>query len=290
MSDSHLSHTTYNLPLKIDAHQHFWKYDPVRDSWFTDEMPVIRRDFFPEHLHPILQENNFDGCVAVQADQSEADTDFLLDLAGKNNFIKGVVGWVDLQSKKLEERLEHYKQFNKLKGFRHVLQGEKDRSFMLQPEFTRGIKALQQFNFTYDILIFPDQLQYTKKFAAMFPQQKFVIDHLAKPTVKEKKIDEWKKDIEAIAEYQNVCCKISGLVTEADWKNWNKDDLTPYIDVVVNAFGTDRIMFGSDWPVCLLAASYGKMLDIVKDYFSSFSKEDREKFFGGNAINFYNLN
>jgi len=290
MSDSHLSHTTYNLPLKIDAHQHFWKYDPVRDSWFTDEMPVIRRDFFPEHLHPILQENNFDGCVAVQADQSEADTDFLLDLAGKNNFIKGVVGWVDLQSKKLEERLEHYKQFNKLKGFRHVLQGEKDRSFMLQPEFTRGIKALQQFNFTYDILIFPDQLQYTKKFAAMFPQQKFVIDHLAKPTVKEKKIDEWKKDIEAIAEYQNVCCKISGLVTEADWKNWNKDDLTPYIDVVVNAFGTDRIMFGSDWPVCLLAASYRKMLDIVKDYFSSFSKEDREKFFGGNAINFYNLN
>ena len=275
---------------KIDAHQHFWKYDPVRDSWITYEMPVIRKDFFPEHLQPILQENNFDGCVAVQADQSETETNFLLDLAAKNDFIKGVVGWVDLRSKNIEERLGHYKQFNKLKGFRHILQGEKDRAFMLQPEFTRGIKALQQFNFAYDILIFPDQLQYTKKFAAMFPQQRFVIDHLGKPPVKEKKIGEWKKDIEAIAEYQNVSCKISGLVTEADSRNWNKNDLMPYIDVVVNAFGTDRIMFGSDWPVCLLAGSYEKILDIVKDYFSSFSKEDQDKFFGGNAINFYNLN
>ena len=275
---------------RIDAHQHFWKFDPVRDSWITNEMSVIRNHFFPEHLHPILKENDFDGCVAVQADQSETETNFLLDLADKNEFIKGVVGWVDLRAENIEERLAHYKQFKKLKGFRHILQGEKDRGFMLQPEFIRGIKALQQFNFTYDILIFPDQLQCTKKFVAMFPGQKFVIDHIAKPYIKDKKIEEWKNDMQEIAGYQNVSCKISGLVTEADWKSWEAKDFTPYLDTVVNAFGTDRIMFGSDWPVCLVAASFREMLDIVKDYFSSFTKQEQDKFFGGNAINFYNLN
>ena len=275
---------------RIDAHQHFWKFDPVRDSWITNEMSVIRNDFFPEHLHPILKENDFDGCVAVQADQSETETNFLLDLAKKTDFIKGVVGWVDLRAENIEERLAHYKQFKKLKGFRHILQGEKDRGFMLQPEFIRGIKALQQFNFTYDILIFPDQLQYTKEFVAMFPEQKFVVDHIAKPYIKDKKIEEWKNDMQEIAGYQNVSCKISGLVTEADWKSWEAKDFTPYLDTVVNAFGTDRIMFGSDWPVCLVAASFREMLDIVKDYFSSFTKQEQDKFFGGNAINFYNLN
>ena len=275
---------------RIDAHQHFWKFDPVRDSWITNEMSVIRNDFFPEHLHPILKENDFDGCVAVQADQSETETNFLLDLADKNEFIKGAVGWVDLRAENIEERLAHYKQFKKLKGFRHILQGEKDRGFMLQPDFIRGIKALQQFNFTYDILIFPDQLQYTKEFVAMFPGQKFVVDHIAKPYIKDKKIEEWKNDMQEIAGYQNVSCKISGLVTEADWKSWEAKDFTPYLDTVVNAFGTDRIMFGSDWPVCLVAASFREMLDIVKDYFSSFTKQEQDKFFGGNAINFYNLN
>ena len=275
---------------RIDAHQHFWKFDPVRDSWITNEMSVIRNDFFPEHLQPILKDNDFDGSVAVQADQSETETNFLLDLADKNDFIKGVVGWVDLRAENIEERLAHYKQFKKLKGFRHILQGEKDRGFMLQPEFKRGIKALQQFNFTYDILIFPDQLQYTKKFVAMFPEQKFVVDHIAKPYIKKKKIEEWKNDMQEIAGCQNVSCKISGLVTEADWKSWEAKDFTPYLDTVVNAFGTDRIMFGSDWPVCLVAASFREMLDIVKDYFSSFTKQEQDKFFGGNAINFYNLN
>lgn len=275
---------------RIDAHQHFWKYHPVRDNWITDEMSVIRRDFLPEHLQPILKVNNFDGCVAVQADQSETETDFLLQLADKNGFIKGVVGWVDLRSENIEERLNHYKQFKKLKGFRHILQGEKDRTLMLQPEFKRGIQALQQYNFTYDILIFPDQLQCIKKFVEMFPEQKFVIDHIAKPEIKDRKIDDWKTGIQAIAENQNVSCKISGLATEADWKNWKEKDFTAYIDIVVNAFGINRIIFGSDWPVCLLAGSYKEMLDIVKDYFFSYTTKEQEKFFGGNATNFYNLN
>lgn len=275
---------------KIDAHQHFWKYDPVRDKWITNEMGILQKDFLPEDLQPILEQNKFDGCIAVQADSSETETTFLLDLANKNDFIKGVVGWIDLLSENIEERLQYYKQFKNLKGFRHILQGEKDRAFMLQPDFTRGIKALDRFNYTYDILIFPDQLGYTQKFVSMFPEQKFVIDHIAKPEIKNNKIEDWKKNMLAIAKNQNVYCKISGLVTEADWKNWKAKDLIPYLDVAVNAFGSDRIIFGSDWPVCLVAASYNEVLDIVINYFSTFAEEDQLKFFGGNALKIYNLN
>lgn len=273
----------------IDAHQHFWKFDPVRDSWITDEMSVIQKDFFPGDLKPVLQRNGFDGCVAVQASQSEEDTEFLISLANDNDFIKGVVGWVDLQANDIEQRLTKYKSVSVVKGFRHVLQGEPQRDLMLTPNFKRGIAALQKHGFTYDILIFPDQVKFSEELVASFPEQKFVIDHIAKPYIKRKEIEEWKKDMESIAQHQNVYCKISGMVTEADWKGWKKEDFKPYLDVVVNAFGTNRILFGSDWPVCLVAASYETMLAIVKDYFSSFSKKEQEQFFGINAIRFYNL-
>ncbi|MEP6951082.1 MAG: amidohydrolase family protein [Ginsengibacter sp.] len=289
MTEPHSPLTIHHSPQKIDAHQHFWIYDKVRDSWITNEMSVIRKDFFPEHLQPVLKENGFDGCVAVQADQSENETKFLLDFANKNNFIRGVVGWIDLQSQNIEERLEYYKPFKKLKGFRHILQGEKDRAYMLKPEFIKGINVLKQFNYTYDILIFPDQLRYTKKFVELFPEQKFVIDHLAKPHIKDKKIVGWKEDIQQLAQYKNVYCKISGMVTEASWQNWEQKDFIPYIDAVINAFGADRTMFGSDWPVCLVAAKYNEVLNIVKDYFSLFTQNEKDKFFGQNAIEFYNL-
>ena len=275
--------------MRIDAHQHFWKFDPVRDSWITEEMSVIRKNFLPPDLEPILEENGFGGCVAVQADQSEDETNFLLELARQNEFIKGIVGWVDLCNEKIIERLAHYKQFDSLKGFRHILQGEKDRDFMLRAEFMRGIKALKEFGFTYDILVFPDQLQYIKIFSSAFPGQKFVVDHIAKPYIKDKKLDDWKRDITAVSEYENIYCKISGLVIEADWKSWREEDFIPYIDVVVDAFGIDRVMFGSDWPVCLPAASYKQVLGIVKKYFTSFTKNEQQKFFGSNAIEFYNL-
>ena len=275
--------------MQIDAHQHFWKFDPVRDSWITEEMSVIRKNFLPPDLEPILEENGFGGCVAVQADQSEDETNFLLELARQNEFIKGIVGWVDLCNEKIIERLAHYKQFDSLKGFRHILQGEKDRDFMLRAEFMRGIKALKEFGFTYDILVFPDQLQYIKIFSSAFPGQKFVVDHIAKPYIKDKKLDDWKRDITAVSEYENIYCKISGLVIEADWKSWREEDFIPYIDVVVDAFGIDRVMFGSDWPVCLPAASYKQVLGIVKKYFTSFTKNEQQKFFGSNAIEFYNL-
>lgn len=274
---------------RIDSHQHFWKFDPVRDNWINDEMKVIQKDFLPDDLEPILKQNGFDGCVAVQSDQSEAENHFHFMNAEEFNFIKGIVGWVDLQAKTVEERLQYYFQFKKIKGFRHILQGEPQRDVMLQPAFMNGISLLQKYNFTYDILIFKDQLRYLPKFVSLFPDQRFVIDHIAKPVIKDGEIEEWTDDMKEVAQFENVYCKISGMVTEADWKNWKKEEFKPYIDTVVEAFGMNRIMFGSDWPVCLVAASYSQMLGIVEDYFASFSKDEQEKFFGVNAMKFYNL-
>jgi len=273
----------------IDSHQHFWNFDPVRDSWISDEMNAIRRDFSPAELKPLLDENSIAGCVAVQADQSEAENEFLLSFADQHEFIRGVVGWLDLQANDLEEKLSRYTHRTKLKGFRHVLQGEKQRDFMLRSAFRNGIATIGRFNYTYDILIFPDQLAYTTTFVREFPDQRFVVDHLAKPYIKAKKLDEWKRDMKAFAQHENVLCKVSGMVTEADWKNWKKEDFNPYLDAVVELFGTDRLMYGSDWPVCLVAASYREAFSIVKDYFSTFSKAEQAMIFGDNAIRFYNL-
>jgi len=281
---------TQTQTLKIDAHQHFWKFDPIRDVWIGPHMAVIQRDFMPEELQPLLQEAGIDGCVTVQVDQSEDENDFLLENAARYDFIKGVVGWVDFWNPNVEERLAYYKKFPKMKGFRHVLQGERDRALMLNPNFKRGIGLLNQFGYTYDILIYPDQLGYTRDFVAAFPDQPFVLDHIAKPHIKDRYItDEWKDAIHSVAAFPNVYCKISGMVTEADWKYWKPEHFRVYIDTVVEAFGVNRILYGSDWPVCLVAASYGQVFDIVKDYFSSFSAEDQAAFFGGNAIKFYNL-
>ncbi len=274
---------------RIDAHQHFWQFDPVRDSWINEEMEVVKQDFLPANLKPLLQQNNIDGCVVVQSDQSEKENTFHLNNAANADFIKGIVGWIDLQAENVEERLAYYSSFKIMKGFRHVLQGETDRGLMLKPAFMNGISKLQQFEFTYDILIFPDQLQYLPALVEAFPNQKFVIDHIAKPNIKEQKIADWKKNIQALREYKNLYCKISGMVTEADWKGWEQKDFTPYLDTVVETFGSDRIIFGSDWPVCLVAASYQQMLIIVTDYFSSFTENEQANFFGLNAVQFYNL-
>jgi L-fuconolactonase len=273
----------------IDAHQHFWKFDAERDAWITEEMSVIRRDFMPSDLEPLLKENGFAGTVVVQSDQTEHENIFQLHNAEQHSFIKGVVGWIDLQAANVAERLDHYRQYPLMKGFRHVLQGEPQRDLMLRPEFKRGIGLLDQYGFTYDILIFPDQLHYTRELVGEFSRQKFVVDHIAKPYIKKGAIEEWKSDMEELARHENVWCKVSGMVTEADWKQWKKEDFRPYLDVVVNAFGTSRILFGSDWPVCLVAASYGEVVHIVRDYFSSFSKTEQEEVFGRNAQQFYQL-
>lgn len=274
---------------KIDAHQHFWKFDPVRDSWITEEMDVIRRDFLPQDLMHILMHNQIQGCIAVQASQSEKENQFLLELSGMTPFIKGIVGWIDLQADDVEERLKHYGKIDKIVGFRHVLQGEPQRDLMLQPNFKRGIGLLHKYGFTYDILIFADQLKYAAQLAAEFPKQRFVVDHIAKPDIKNKEVAEWEKDIREVAKNPNVYCKVSGMVTEANWYDWEEEDFKPYMDVVFDAFGIDRLMFGSDWPVCMVAGGYNRVVKMVRHYLEPFSDDDKAKFWGGNAIKFYNL-
>lgn len=273
--------------LKIDAHHHLWKYSPREHAWIDDSMSVLKRDFSPSDLEQEMSKAGYSGCVAVQASQTEAETRYLLSEASINPFILGVVGWVNLSSPMIEQRLEYFSNFSDLKGIRHVLQDEKDDQFMLRDEFVNGIAALSKFDFCYDILIFPKHLKYAKELVKKFPNQKFVVDHIAKPLIKEGTIMPWAEDLKALASYENVSCKVSGMVTEADWKGWKKEDFTPYLDVVFESFGTDRLMIGSDWPVCKLAGDYDKVMNIVEDYLGN--SNDKAKVLGQNALDFYGL-
>ena len=275
--------------MNIDSHQHFWRYDAVRDAWITDAMAVLQRDFLPEHLAAELTANAMDASVAVQADQSETETMLLLDFAKKNERIVGVVGWVDLRSPNLAERLEYFSRFPQLRGFRHIAQAEPDDRFLVREDFVRGVAQLRTFGFTYDILAYPKQLPAAIELVARLPEQRFVIDHLAKPEIKSGKTEPWAAYMRKIAHHQNVFCKVSGLVTEGDWKHWKPDDFRPYLDVLFDAFGPNRLMFGSDWPVCLLAGTYRQVKQLVETYVKDFSQADREKIFGGNAALFYGL-
>jgi L-fuconolactonase len=277
------------VPMHIDSHQHFWSYDKLRDTWITDEMSILKRDFLPDDLIPALHANRMDGSIAVQADHSEQETLFLLDLTARFSEIKGVVGWVNLCSPELPERLEYFSQFEKLRGFRHIVQSEPDHRYMLRRDFLAGIASLQRFEFTYDILIYPQQLPAAIELAAKFPKQRFVIDHLAKPRIRSNEISPWAQDIKLIATNPNVYCKLSGLVTEADWHNWSEPDFKPYLDVVFEAFGPDRLMFGSDWPVCLLAGTYESVKKLVASFIRHLPIAQQEKIFGANAARFYGL-
>jgi L-fuconolactonase len=275
--------------LRIDSHQHFWIYNPERQNWMTDEMGVLKKDFVPADLSALLAECSIDGSVAVQASQAEVENEFLLDLASKSSLIKGVVGWVDLQSSTVTERLSYYSTQKKMRGFRHVIHDEPDINFMLRPSFLRGIRALRAYEFTYDLLIYPVHLPNALQLVRQFPEQPFVIDHIAKPNIGKGQLFEWKKHLAALAGIPNVSCKISGMVTEARWKNWKQTDFFPYLDTIVELFGIKRILYGSDWPVCTLSASYSETYGIVKTYFDSFSRGEQDDFFGGNAIRFYGL-
>jgi L-fuconolactonase len=273
----------------IDAHQHFWKYNPQRDGWITEDMKILKKDFLPADLEILFKQNQISGSVLIQADPSEHENRFLLDLAGNHSFVRGVVGWIDLEAPGLDERLEYYRQFPLMKGFRNLLQGEVQRDSMLNPAFQHGIGKLNKYGFSYDLLILPDQLGFAERLATAFPDQRFVIDHMAKPFIKKGMISEWRTAIRKFATLEHVSCKISGLVNEADWEYWEIEDFRPYMDVVIETFGTKRILFGSDWPVCLPAAAYDEVKEIAEDYFYSFSISEQADFFGTNALNFYQL-
>jgi L-fuconolactonase len=253
-----------------------------------DDMKVLQQDYIPQALEPVLRRNDVDGCVAVQADQSEVETRFLCELAKTHSFIKGVVGWVDLKADNVEARLQHFLEYSAIKGYRHIVQGESN-DFLLRKDFQRGVKALKAFNYTYDILIYHYQLKPALEFVSQVPDQPLVIDHCAKPDIKRKEINEWARLMKEIASYPNVYCKLSGLFTEANWKAWSAGDFYPYLDVVFEAFGTDRLMFGSDWPVILVSGMYVQWKSLLEKYMENYEEEDREKVFGLNAVQFYNL-
>ncbi len=275
--------------MKIDSHQHFWHYCEVKHSWINDQMSAIKKNFLPQDLQLELASKGIDGCVAVQADQHENETQFLIEQAKEHDFIKGVVGWVDLRAANIDERLAYYSKEPIIKGFRHVVQDEPDVNFMKRPDFQHGISKLGKYGFTYDILIFPTQLEAALDTVKRFPNQKFVIDHIAKPYIKDGKIDTWKKGMQEIAAHENVCCKLSGMVTEADWLSWKQSDFTPYLDAIIEMFGVDRVMYGSDWPVSLIEWSYGEVKGIIDTHIKDFSEKEKEKIYGKNAIEFYNL-
>lgn len=275
--------------MRIDAHQHFWRYNPSEHGWMTDAMQGLKRDYLPADLQPLLKRTGVDGTVAVQARQNVQETEWLIDLANEYDDIKGVVGWVDLQAPDLRTQLERYQQHLKLVGVRHVVQDEPDERFMLRPAFLRGLGLLAEFDLVYDLLLFPQHLPVAVEVVKQLPQQRFVLDHIAKPFIKSQMIAPWEADIRTLARFDNVYCKISGMVTEADWQHWKLDDFKQYLEVVFDCFGPQRLMFGSDWPVCTLAASYAEVVLIVQDYVRGLSPEVQAGIFGGNALQFYGL-
>ena len=275
--------------MKIDCHQHFWIFDPVKHAWIDDSMTVLQRDFTPDHLQPLLNQHDIDGSIMVQVDQSEQETRSMLALADATPWIKAVVGWVDLKAPDIDKRLQHYTENKKLKGFRHIVQAEPDDDFLLQADFQRGIACLTKYNYIYEILVYPKQLPAAIKLVESHPQQKFVLDHIAKPLIKAGAIEPWATHIKTLAEFDNVTCKVSGIVTEADHKHWTRADIFPYLDIVFTAFGTDRLIFGSDWPVCLLAGSYHQVIDLFNSYSEQFSKTEKQKLYGENAVSVYGI-
>jgi L-fucono-1,5-lactonase len=276
--------------MRLDAHQHFWRFDPVRDAWITPDMAAIRRDFLPGDLAPELLANDIDGCIAVQADQSDAETHFLLGLAREHAFVRGVVGWVDLRAPDLDRRLGELAANPKLRGVRHIAQAEPD-DFLTRSDVARGIGRLRQFGLTYDILVYAHQLPAAIALANALPEQPFVLDHLAKPRIREGALEPWATNLRELARRPNVWCKLSGMVTEADWRHWTEADLRPYLDVAFEAFGPERLMFGSDWPVCLVAAPYARVLGAVEAYVAGceLAGHDQRAIFGGNAARFYGI-
>jgi len=276
------------MTMHIDAHQHFWIYNQREYGWIDEPMASIRHDLLPADLEPQLEKNGFHGSVLVQVRQTLDETRWLLELAARNSFILGVVGWVDLRSPRLRAELESFAENPKLVGIRHIVQSEPD-DFLLQTDFLRGISMLEEFDLAYDILVYAKHLPIVAEFVKRFPRQRFVLDHLAKPPIKSGAVDLWARGMRELASFPNVFAKVSGLVTEADWQTWKPEDIRPYLDVVFECFGPRRLMIGSDWPVCTVAASYRRVVNVVKDYLSGYAAEEREAVLGGNAAKFWRL-
>lgn len=273
----------------IDTHHHLWKYNPQEYGWMDDSMSVLKRDYLPGDLEPELLEAGIDGTVVVQARQSLEETRWLLDLSDTHSFIKGVVGWFDLCSPYRVQQLKEFAGHPKLVGARHVIHDEADDDFMLRSDFKTGLVYLSAYELCYDLLLFPRHIKRAVKLVNLMPRQRFILDHLGKPLIWSGELEPWKEHLRELAAYPNVWCKLSGMVTEANHKDWTREDLLPYIETVLEVFGPDRIMIGSDWPVCRLAGEYGQVMQIVPDLIASLNKADQAQILYKNAIDCYRL-
>ena len=275
--------------MKIDSHHHFWKYDPVRYSWMNERMEVLKKDYQPNDLLGEIERVGIDGVVSVQADQSMQETNELLEHAAQHDFIRGVVGWFPLADPAIEDILAEYSGNPLLKGVRHVVQDEPDDRFILGDAFNEGIRKLKKFDLVYDILIYERQLAASIEFVDLHPGQPFVLDHVAKPRIGDGLMEPWKAQMFELAKRENVTCKLSGMATEANWEEWTYEDLRPYMEVALDAFSPDRLMFGSDWPVARLAVEYEPWVKLCREFLSSLSQDECEAIEGGNAVRAYQL-
>ena len=275
--------------MRIDSHQHFWRYTETEYGWIDDSMAALRRDFLPADARREMDRTGIDACIAVQARQTLEETRWLLELADANSFIAGVIGWIDLQADNASEQLETFVDHPKFVGVRHIVQAEPDDRFMLRPAFCRGISLLEDRDLTYDILIYPRHLPAALELVSRFTRQRFVLDHLAKPEIRSGEIRDWERGIRGLAKHQNVFCKVSGLVTEADWTRWTPGDIHPYLDVVFDCFGAYRLLIGSDWPVCTVAADYVRTISLIEDYMATRPAAERDAVMGGNAARVWRL-
>lgn len=275
--------------MKIDSHHHFWRYSAEEYGWISDEMAELRRDFLPADLKTEIDAAGIDGVVSVQARQNETETEDLLAFAREHDFIRGVVGWAPLADPAVDSVLERWSGEKKLRAVRHVVQDEPDDLFILGDEFNRGVSKLASRGLLYDILIFEKHLPQTIAFVDRHPNQSFVLDHIAKPRIGEGSIEAWRADIGRLAERENVACKISGMATEADWEAWSEDQMRPYLDAVLESFGPRRLMFGSDWPVCLVATQYRRWVDTVERWSAGLSSDEQARIWGGTAEEVYGL-
>lgn len=273
----------------IDSHHHLWTFTAQDYGWIGDSMQILKKDFLPKDLEPLLQRTGIGGTLVVQARQMLEETEWLLKLAGEHSFILGVVGWVDLRSTGLAKQLEKYAPHPKMVGVRHVIHDEPDDDFMLREDFKRGIAQLGRFNLTYDLLIFPKHLSRAARLVKDNPEVRFILDHLAKPPIKSGAIQAWKEELEKLAVLPNVWCKLSGMVTEADLKSWTQEDFIPYMSVILDAFGPDKVMLGSDWPVCTLGGTYQEVMNIPLSYINSLSDTEQKKIKYLNAMDGYQL-
>ncbi|MCA9085023.1 MAG: amidohydrolase family protein [Planctomycetaceae bacterium] len=275
----------------IDAHQHFWNLSlPFNYGWLhTQQNERICRSYLPSDLRDHLKACGVDKTILVQTQHDPEENLWGLRLADQNDFVAGVVGWVDLASEKCEEQLLHFMEYPKFVGVRHIVQDEPDDDFIIRPDVLRGLKVLQKYKIPYDLLFYTKHLRHAVTLGKELPELQMVVDHLAKPKIKTGEIDEWEKDLKAAAEFPNIHCKLSGMVTEADWKNWKPADLKPYVEAALEAFGPERCMYGSDWPVCELAASYDQVFNALNEVIGEISDTERDQIFSGTARRFYRL-